>query len=155
MTASSNWDSLPQYGPENLFSSADGLPWLASSTDANPQLHISWRGKRTIGELVLGPASGAATFPATVEVASQHGARLARVGPGGVVRLVPPLRTDQLTISFPGPEPAATSVDGGPGQLPIGLSKLTIPGLAGLHVAAPDAGATFRARLRTGSVAQR
>ena len=114
VTASSSWDSLPQYGPDNLFSSAGGLPWLASSTDANPQLHISWQGKKTIGELVLSPASGAATFPATVEVASPHGARLASVGQGGVVRLVPPLRTDQLTVSFPGTQPAVASVDGMP-----------------------------------------
>ena len=143
VTASSSWDSLPRYGPDNLFSSAGGLPWIASSTDANPRLHLSWQGKKTVSELILSPASGAAAFPATVEVASPHGARLARVGPGGAVRLVPPLRTDQLTISFPGTEPVAASVDGVPGPLPIGLSKLTIPALAGLHAAAPDAGATF------------
>ena len=143
VTASSSWDSLPQYGPDNLFGSDGGLPWLASSTDANPQLRISWHDKKTIGELVLSPASGAATFPATVEVTSPHGARLASVGQGGVVRLVPPLRTDQLTVSFPGTQPAVTGVDGMPGELPIGLSGLTIPGLAGLHVAAPDDGTTF------------
>jgi arabinofuranan 3-O-arabinosyltransferase len=143
VTASSSWDSLPQYGPDNLFSSAVGLPWLAGSSDANPQLTVTWPGKRTIGQLVLSPASGTATFPATVAVASPQGARLARVGQGGVVRLAPPLRTDRLTISFPGTQPVATSVDGLPEQLPVGLSKLTIPALAGLRVAAPDLGATF------------
>jgi arabinofuranan 3-O-arabinosyltransferase len=143
VTASSSWDSLPKYGPDNLLSSAVGLPWLASSTDANPRLQLTWAGKRTIGELVLSPASGTATFPATVEAASPQGARLARVGQGGVVRLVPPLRTDQLTISFPGTQLVATSVDGLPEQLPVGLSKLTIPALADLHVAVPELGATF------------
>jgi arabinofuranan 3-O-arabinosyltransferase len=143
VTASSSWDSLPRYGPDNLFSSAGGLPWLAGSTDANPQLHVTWRGSRTVGELVLSPASGAATFPATVEVVSPQGARLASVGQGGVVRLVPTLRTSQLTISFPGTQPVATGAAGAPEQLPVGLSKLTIPGLAGLHLAAPDDDATF------------
>jgi arabinofuranan 3-O-arabinosyltransferase len=143
--ASSTWDSLPQYGPDNLFTAASGLPWLASPADPSPHLELSWRGERTIGELVLTPAAaGSATFPSSVEVASAQGTRLAAVGPGGVVRLTPPLRTSQLSISFPGTQPAATSVDGQPGQLPVGLAKLTIPGLAGLHVAAPASAATFQ-----------
>ena len=60
------------------------------------------------------------------------------------MRLVPPLRTSQLSVTFPGTQPVATSIDGQPEQLPVGLSKLTIPGLAGLHVAAPDSGDTFQ-----------
>jgi arabinofuranan 3-O-arabinosyltransferase len=145
VTASSAWESLPQYGPDNLFSAASGLPWLASPADTSPQLQLSWRGRRTIGELVLSPAAaGSAAFPSSVEVTSPQGVRLAAVGPGGVVRLTPPLRTSQLSVTFPGTQPVATSVDGQPGQLPVGLSKLTIPGLAGLHVAAPDSGDTFQ-----------
>jgi arabinofuranan 3-O-arabinosyltransferase len=144
VTASSTWDSLPQYSPDNLFSSASSTPWVASSADPNPLLRVTWRGIRTIGELVLSPAPGSAAFPASVEVASPQGARLASVGQGGVVRLVPPLRTNQLDVTFPDMQPVATTVGGQPGQLPIGLSKLTIPGLAGLRVAAPSGQAGFR-----------
>jgi arabinofuranan 3-O-arabinosyltransferase len=143
VTASSTWDSLPQYGPDNLFGSASAAPWIASPADPNPLLHVTWQGTRTISELVLSPAPGAATFPASVEVASPQGTRLASVGPGGVVRLVPPLRTSQLSVTFPDLQPVATAVGGQAGQLPIGLSKLTIPGLAGLRVAKPSGQATF------------
>ena len=139
VTASSTLDSLLQYGPDNLFSSRDDTPWIASSADPKPLLHVTWQGLRTISEMVLSPASGAATFPASVEVASPRGVRLASVGQGGVVRLVPPLRTNQLSVTFPDLQPG-----GQPGQLPIGLSKLTIPGLAGLHVATPSGQASFR-----------
>jgi arabinofuranan 3-O-arabinosyltransferase len=145
VTASSTWDSLPQFGPDNLFSAAGGHPWLASPADTSPHLQVTWRGRRTIGELVLSPAAdGSATFPSSVEVTSQQGVRLAAVGPGGVARLTPPLRTSQLSVSFPGTQPVATSVDGQPEQLPVGLSKLTIPGLAGLHAAVPASGDTFQ-----------
>jgi len=144
VTASSTWDSLPRYGPDNLFSPTSAAPWIAGSADPDPLLHVTWQGMRTISELVLSPASSSATFPATVEVASPQGTRLASVGPGGVVRLVPPLRTDQLSLTFPDLQPGATAGDGQSGQLPIGLAKLTIPGLAGLHVAVPDGQASFR-----------
>jgi arabinofuranan 3-O-arabinosyltransferase len=142
-TASSTWDSLPRYGPDNLFSAAGDTPWIASPADTSPLLHLTWKGIRTISTLILTPASGAA-FPAGVEVASPRGARLASVGPGGVVRLVPPLRTSQLYVIFPGAQSVAPSVSGQPGQFPVGLSKLTIPGLDGLRVAAPSDRASFR-----------
>jgi arabinofuranan 3-O-arabinosyltransferase len=126
-----------------LSSAGGGAPWIASAADASPVLHLTWQGIRTIGELVLGPAPGAA-FPTSVEVASPQGTRLASVGKGGVVRLARPLRTNELYVIFPGTQSAALGVGGGPGQLPVGLSKLTIPGLAGLRVAAPSDQATFR-----------
>jgi arabinofuranan 3-O-arabinosyltransferase len=138
VTASSTWDSLPQYSPDNLFGSANGTPWVASSADPDPLLRVTWQGIRTIGELVLSPATGSAAFPASVEIASPQGTRLAGVGAGGVVRLVPPLRTSRLDVTFP------SIVGGQPGQLPIGLSQLTLPGLAGLHAAAPGGQARFR-----------
>ncbi len=138
VSASSTWDSLLEYGPDNLFSGG-GPPWIASSTDSTPLLHLTWSGRRTISELKLSPASGAA-FPASVEIASPQGTRLASVGPGGVVRVEPPLRTSQLYVIFPGTQSGAA----GTGQLPVGLSKLTVPGLAGLRVAAPSGEATFR-----------
>lgn len=147
VTASSTQDSLLQYSPDNLFSSRDDTPWIASSADPNPLLHVTWQGKRTISEMVLTPASSAATFPASVEVDSPQGVRLAGVGRGGVVRLAPPLRTNQLSVTFPD-----LQADGQPGQLPIGLSKLTIPGLAGLHVATPRAQARFRLACGQGPV---
>ncbi len=138
VSASSTWDSLLQYGPDNLFSGS-GPPWIASPADSTPVLHLTWPGSRTIGELILSPASGAA-FPTSVEIASPQGTRLASVSPGGVVRVEPPLRTSQLYVIFPGTQSGAP----GTGQLPVGLSRLTIPGLAGLRVAAPSDQATFR-----------
>jgi arabinofuranan 3-O-arabinosyltransferase len=138
VTASSTWDSLPRYSPDNLFGSASSTPWIASPADPSPLLHVTWQGIAAIGELVLSPAPGSATFPVSVEIASPQGIRLASVGNGGVVRLVPPLRTNQLSVTFP------SIVGGQPEQLPIGLSKLTIPGLSGLHVAAPGGQAGFR-----------
>jgi arabinofuranan 3-O-arabinosyltransferase len=56
VTASSTWDSLPQYSPDNLFRAAGGTPWVASATDPNPLLRVTWQGMRTIGEMVLSPA---------------------------------------------------------------------------------------------------
>ena len=138
VSASSTWDSLLEYGPDNLFSGG-GPPWIASSTDSTPLLHLTWSGRRTISELILSPASGAA-FPTSVEIASPQGTRLASVGPGGVVRVEPPLRTSQLYVIFPGTQSGAA----GTGQLPVGLSRLTIPGLVGLRVAAPSGQSTFR-----------
>jgi arabinofuranan 3-O-arabinosyltransferase len=163
VTASSTWDSLPRYGPDNLFSTGrpstgrpstgrpstgrpstvGGTPWVASPADSSPLLHVTWPGTRTISELVLSPAAGT-VFPASAEVASPQGTRVASVGQGGVVRLVPPLRTSQLYIVFPGPQSALAGGSGQGGALPVGLSRLSIPGLRGLRVAAASGQAGFR-----------
>jgi arabinofuranan 3-O-arabinosyltransferase len=139
VAASSTWYSLPRYSPDNLFTSA-GAPWIASPGDPSPLLRVSWQGTRTIREIVLRPAVGTA-FPASVGIVSPQGTRVADVGRGGVVRLVPPLSTTSLYVLFPGALSLSPSTTGG---LPAGLSRLEIPGLAGLHVAVPASRARFQ-----------
>jgi arabinofuranan 3-O-arabinosyltransferase len=146
VSASSTWDSLPELGPDNLFERASGKPWLAAATDTQPQLAISWHGIRTISEVVLEPADGLAAEPSGVLIGSPAGGRLVNVGLGGVVRLSPPLRTDKLYLIFSdvSRSAAGNSAAGQPTQLPAGLAGVKIPGLAGLHLAAPAPTATFR-----------
>jgi arabinofuranan 3-O-arabinosyltransferase len=143
VTASSTWNNLPVFGPTNLFRRPAGLPWLASPAASEPTLTLHWHGRRTISSLVLKPSALAAT-PEGVLIGSPHGSRLAGVGAGGVVRIRPALKTDRLTLTFSfAPTPAAGS---GSQQIrvPGGLAGISIPGLAGLHVAAPSPAAHFR-----------
>jgi len=146
VSASSTWESLPELGPDNLFEPTSGKPWLAAATDPQPQLEISWHGLRTIREIVLKSVVGAAAAPTGVLVGSPAGHRLSSVGLGGVVGLSPPLRTDKLDIIFSAVSSSAAgnTAAGQPAQLPTGLAAVQIPGLAGLHLAAPSPSATFR-----------
>jgi arabinofuranan 3-O-arabinosyltransferase len=143
VTASSTWDSLPELGPDNLFEPSSSKPWLAAATDQQPELKLSWHGRRTISKIVLESAYGLATEPTSVLITSPHGKRLATVGFSGEVQVSPPLRTDKLSLIFP---EASSSVAGNAagGQLPTGLARVKIPGLSGLHLAKPSPTATFR-----------
>src|SRR4029077_20313586 len=100
VSASSSWEYLPAFGPDNLFQEAAGKPWLGGAGDANPTLEVRWHGRREISKLVLQPAIGLAAAPTGVLVGSPAGARLASVGLGGIVRISPALRTDRLYLSF-------------------------------------------------------
>jgi arabinofuranan 3-O-arabinosyltransferase len=134
VTASSTWDSLPELGPSSLLSGSATAPWIAGSPDGVIQL--SWRGDRRIAVLVVQPAYGFPTSPSQVQISSPAGTREANVELGGVVPVVPPLTTNQMSISLAEP--------GGSGQqLPLALSRLSVPALRGMHVAAPDPSARF------------
>lgn len=145
VSTTSIWDSAPEFGPANLFESGTGRPWLASAGDTSPTIQLKWRGKRTITKLILQPAYGLAAAPTAVVIRSPAGNRLESVGLGGVVVVNPPLRTRQLDLSFPtSSSPAAgNTLAGQPGQLPVGLAKLTIPALANMHLAMPPATSQF------------
>ncbi len=138
VTASSSWQNLPAVGPANLFHRAADLPWLAGAADRAPTLTMRWHGRRTISRLILDPASRVAVAPASVRIVSPAGTRVAPVGPGGVVTVRPALRTTRLQITLV--PSAAQSAS----QFPVGLAGLRIPGLHGLHRAAPQGSARFR-----------
>jgi arabinofuranan 3-O-arabinosyltransferase len=139
VSASSTWESLPAFGPQNLFRPGR-TPWISGSL--NPVISLGWHGLRKISKIVVQPAFGFAAAPTKVRVTSLFGTRQARIGLGGVATLTPPLTANQLSLSFPGW--AAAVQPGTPrGQPVLGLARLTIPALAGLHVGTLDPGARF------------
>jgi arabinofuranan 3-O-arabinosyltransferase len=143
VTASSTWGSLPDLAPVNLFANRDRGSWIAGA--GKPVLRLSWQGKRTIGRMVILPVNGFGAAPESIKITSPNGIRYASVGLDGLTEIVPPLRTDRMSISFPVVQyaTAGQSASGQPVQLPVGLSRLSIPALAGLHPAAPAASARF------------
>ncbi len=134
VSASSTWGSVPEFGPDNLFS-ATTTPWISGSSD--PVIHLNWQGRRRISRIVVQPPYGFAAAPSKIEVTSFFGTREATIGLGGVATLSPPLLTDQLDLSFPGWSSAAQPGTQ-PGQLVLGLAKLIIPALSRLHVTPPS-----------------
>jgi arabinofuranan 3-O-arabinosyltransferase len=142
VTASSTYGSLPSLAAANLLRSHPG-PWVAGGQRAS--LRLSWRGKRTVKRLVIQPLPGFAAAPESVKLTSPDGVRFASVGFGGITTIVPPLRTDEMTISFPVVQYATTAqpISGQPVRLPVGLSSLSIPALNGLRPATPAPGASF------------
>ncbi|HEX9033710.1 MAG TPA: alpha-(1-_3)-arabinofuranosyltransferase family protein [Streptosporangiaceae bacterium] len=143
VSASSTWGSLPGLAAARLFSQQHPSPWIAGAR--KPVIRLSWQGSRTISSLVVQPLPGFAAAPEAIKITSPHGDRFAEIGLGGLTEIVPPLRTDRMTISFPVVQYATTSqpVTGAAVQLPVGLSKLTIPALADLRPASPAPGARF------------
>ncbi len=141
VSASSTFGSLPSLAVANLFNGTG--PWIAASTNA--VIHVSWRGDRRIATMRVTPAEGFAAAPESVQISSPGGTRVAYVGAGGLVTFTPPLTTDQIDISFPSVAPSATASSGSApaAQLPVGLSRLVIPGLAGLHAAVPNPRSRF------------
>ena len=143
VTASSTWGSLPSLAPSNLFKAGHQSSWIAGA--ANPVLRLSWQGKRTIRRMVILPVPGFGAAPESIKIASPGGVRYASIGLDGFTEIVPPLTTDRMTISFPVVQYATTPqpVSGQLVQLPVGLSKLSIPALAGLRATTPAASASF------------
>jgi arabinofuranan 3-O-arabinosyltransferase len=143
VTASSTYGSLPSLAPANLFRRHKPGAWIAGSRNAS--LTLSWRGMRTIRRMVFQPLPGLAAAPESIKITSPHGVRDATVGLGGQTAIVPPLRTNQMTISFPVVQYATSSqpISGQPARLPVGLSSLSIPALTGLRPATPARGASF------------
>ena len=125
--------------PASLISGSAGMPWTAEST--SPVIHLSWQGRRSIGSLIVRPAAGLPSTPLTVKITSPDGARQARIGPGGLVRFATPLTTDQIDVSFPQVRQATIVTSTGQLEtLPVRLSQLSVPALAGLRAVAPASG---------------
>jgi arabinofuranan 3-O-arabinosyltransferase len=142
ITASSTFGSLPALNPENLL---DGgvAGWVAAGPHAS--LHLKWTGQKTISQLNLtAPTVGIAAQPTQVLISSPAGTRDLPVPQGGVLHFAP-LKTNQLTISFPSvmATTAYNPLVGRATQLPVGLAGLTIPALASLSTGVPSASTPF------------
>ncbi|HTX28616.1 MAG TPA: alpha-(1-_3)-arabinofuranosyltransferase family protein [Streptosporangiaceae bacterium] len=127
--------------PASLISGSGSTPWTADT--ASPVIHLSWRGQRRVASLIVRPAAGLPSAPLTVKITSPDGTRQASIGPGGLVRFAP-LTTDRIDVSFP--QVRAETIVTSTGQLetlPVRLSQLSVPALAGLRAVTPDEQASF------------
>jgi arabinofuranan 3-O-arabinosyltransferase len=123
--------------PASLISGSARAPWTADST--SPVIHLRWQGKRSIGSLIVRPAAGLPSTPLTVQITSPDGTREASIGAGGLVRFATPLTTDRIDVSFPRVRQATIVTSTGQLEtLPVRLSQLSVPTLAGLRAVTPS-----------------
>ena len=143
VTATSTWGSLPGLAPYHLFKATHQSAWIAGA--GKPVLRLRWQGKRTIHRMVIAPVQGFAAAPESIKIASPDGVRFATVGLDGITAIVPPLKTNEMSISFPQVEytGSAQPTSGQPVQLPVGISRIYIPALNGLVAREPSARAKF------------
>ncbi|SEL18993.1 alpha-(1-_3)-arabinofuranosyltransferase domain-containing protein [Streptacidiphilus jiangxiensis] len=129
---------LPQYQATNLVQAASFDGWIAAP-GTTPQLSYSWKGARTLSELDLQTMGGLAAAPLTVQLTSPDGSRTAAVGADGKVTFAP-LRTDQVTVTFPTVQRISTyePITGTEVPLPLGLAKASFPALSDLQQKAAD-----------------
>jgi arabinofuranan 3-O-arabinosyltransferase len=136
-SAASTPGAEPPGFPASLISGSTRTPWTADST--SPVIHLRWQGKRSIGSLIVRPAAGLPSTPLTVKITSPDGTREASIGAGGLVRFATPLTTDRIDVSFPRVRQATIVTSTGQLQtLPVRLSQLSVPALAGLRAVTPD-----------------
>jgi arabinofuranan 3-O-arabinosyltransferase len=133
---------LPPGFPASLISGSAGTPWIADT--GSPVIHLSWHGKRRIASLIVRPATGLPPTPRTVQITSPDGTRQARIGPGGLATFTTPLTTDRIDVSFPDLRQATIVTSTGQlATVPVRLSRLSVPALAGLRAVTPDEQARF------------
>jgi len=128
--------------PASLISGSAGMPWTADTP--SPVIHLSWHGQRRIASLTVRPAAGLPSTPLTVKVTSPDGTRQASIGAGGLVRFTTPLTTDRIDVSFPRVRQATIITSTGQLEtLPLRLSRLSAPALAGLRAVTPSGSTKF------------
>ena len=153
VTATSTWGSLPGLAPYHLFKATHQSAWIAGA--GKPVLRLRWQGKRTIHRMVIEPVQGFAAAPESIKIASPDGVRFATIGLDGITAIVPPLKTDEMSISFPQVEytGSAQPTSGQPVQLPVGISRMYIPALNGLVAQGAVGAGQVLGTLRPGPVA--
>lgn len=127
--------------PRNLTDGDLTTAWIAGDS---PVVHLKWKGKVAVGEVVLPGAGGLSTRPEKVEISSPDGAAIAGVDENGNTRF-PPITTDELTIKVTETAPLAVHnpVADKELQLPVGLTEVYVPALDKFRTKQPSASKTF------------
>jgi arabinofuranan 3-O-arabinosyltransferase len=137
--ASSVLTDDPSVSGQFAFDGDASTSWLSARGDLRPSLVLRWDRPRTLTRLRVLPAQGLSRTPVVAEIESGADRRRVDLG-ANAFGLFAPLRTDQVTISFP--MPPAT---GDAATLPVGVGDVVIDGLKNLTYA-PDKSA------RTGAI---
>lgn len=127
--------------PRNLTDGDLTTAWIAGDS---PVVHLKWKGKQPIDEIVLPAAGGLSTRPEKVEISSPDGAAIVGVDENGNARFAP-ITTDELTITVTKTAPLKVHnpVADDNLQLPVGLTEVYVPALDKYRTKQPKASATF------------
>ena len=140
VSAASTAGAQPAGFPASLISGSASTPWTADN--ASPVIHLRWSGQRRITSMIVRPAPGLPSTPLAVKITSPDGTRQAPIGPGGLVKFSAPLTTNRMDVSFPRVRQATIITSTGQLEtLPVRLSQLSVPALAGLRPVTPPASA--------------
>ncbi|MEV6752255.1 DUF3367 domain-containing protein [Streptomyces sp. NPDC051214] len=136
--------------PRNLTDGDLTTAWIAGD---RPVVHLKWKGKVPVGEVVLPAAGGLSTRPEKVEISSPDGAAIAGVDENGNTRF-PPITTDELTITITETAPLAVHnpVADKELQLPVGLTEVYVPALDKFRTKQPAASKKFELACGEGPV---
>ncbi|MDF3149897.1 DUF3367 domain-containing protein, partial [Streptomyces sp. T21Q-yed] len=140
-TADSTGRSGVALGARNLVDGDLTTAWIAGD---RPVIHLSWPGRKKIDEIVLGAAGGLSSRPEQVRISSPHGTATADVDSEGLARF-DAITTDRLdiTVTETAPLTLYNPVADERLHLPVGLSEVYLPALAGLRVPPPELDARF------------
>ncbi|MGW6055087.1 alpha-(1-_3)-arabinofuranosyltransferase domain-containing protein [Streptomyces sp. NPDC055189] len=127
--------------PRNLTDGDLTTAWIAGDS---PVVHLKWKGKQPIGEIVLPAAGGLSTRPEKIEISSPDGAAVAGVDENGNARFNP-ITTDELTITVTQTAPLTVHnpVADAQLQLPVGLTEVYVPALDKFRTEQPPASEKF------------
>ncbi|MGW1484183.1 alpha-(1-_3)-arabinofuranosyltransferase [Micromonospora parva] len=136
--------------PGRAGAALDGDPttsWSPAVSDEAPILRLKWLKPQTITGLRFSVDDEAATTRlGSVRVVGDDGFRSSLLGDDGLLRLDPPMRTDEITIQFLD-KPAATSIDPYklrlPEKLPVAVGEVTVLPGASIVKPRPDAPLTL------------
>ncbi|MFF7245142.1 alpha-(1-_3)-arabinofuranosyltransferase family protein [Embleya sp. NPDC008237] len=135
-TADSTGRTGRSLSPRNLVDGDLTTAWIAGD---RPVVHLSWPDRTIIDQLVFGPASGLSSRPEEVRISSPDGSVTTTVDENGLARFGP-IDTDRITVTITRTAPLTVHnpLAGKRLQLPVGLSEIHIPALAGLRTRPPD-----------------
>jgi len=129
-TASSSLLAAPAAAPGAAVDADVGTGWIAGPGDEHPTLTVRLPAGQAVRTLrLVSAASLAAARPVRVIVHAAGQRREARVEGDGTVRLWPPVVTRELALELVA-APRTDVTDAGLAALPVGVSEVTVNGMA-------------------------
>jgi arabinofuranan 3-O-arabinosyltransferase len=129
ISATQTWGDRPSLAPRNLIDGSGSTRWIATPRVeplSPPTITLNWLGRRTIDEIRLSSAEGAA-WPTSVDVAADGSFQTIAVPSDGIIRF-DPISTDAVGITLHFDLP-----DGSVQPGPVSLSSIDIPAIADLY----------------------
>jgi len=137
--ASSVYNDLPIYRPQNLIDGDVFTSWEASSADVHPEITMSWKKPATLTSVLVQP-DHAASRPAEMLIRADGQSRLLQVPKSGGLLHFKALVTNKVDITFPKIYRLRTfdTLTKSYTSIPLGISQLEFPAVSYMQIMAAN-----------------